>query len=179
MTPAPASPAAAPTVWRFADHDTVRTRDGRTWYRGLRHTQRWAVPGGDTPAEIDDDAVRDLLTGTRAVFAPARPDAYKPLPGHRLETGEDLRLLDIRPATGAALHRCVLDRLGALAGLTTGSTLPPVPGLRPADVRTSLQGTARRYRAARITLDRAHGRIHARYAIAHTLHTHTYILTTA
>lgn len=178
MTPAPAS-SAAPAVWRFADHDIVRTGDGRTWYRGLHHTQRWAVPGGDTPAEIDDDAVRGLLTGPRAVFAPARPDAYKPLPGSRLDTGEALRLLDVRPATGAVLHRRALDRLGAVLGDTTGSLRGPVPGLRPADVRASLQGTARRHRAARITLDRIHGRIHARYAIAHTLHTHTYVLTTA
>ncbi|MEV1040543.1 hypothetical protein AB0J01_28415 [Streptomyces sp. NPDC050204] len=150
---------------------------GRTWYRGLLHTQRWAVPGGDAPAEIEDDAVRGLLAVPRAVFTPARPNAHRPLPGRPLDTPDDLRLLDIRPATGAVLHRCALDRLGAVLGDTTGSPRRPVPGLRPADVRTSLQGTAQRYRAARITLDRAHGRIHARYAIANTLHTHTYVLT--
>ncbi|KFG71135.1 hypothetical protein [Streptomyces mutabilis] len=176
MTPAP---APAPAVWRFADHDAVRTGDGQVWHRGLRHTQRWAVPGSDGPTEIDDDAVRGLLAGSRAVFVPARPDAYRPLPGRPLETGEALRLLDIRPATGAVLHRCALDRLGTLVGDTAGSTPAPVPGLRPADVRASLQSTAHRHRAARITLDRAHGRIHARYAIAHTLHTHTYVLTTS
>ncbi|MFH0246438.1 hypothetical protein ACGRHY_29365 [Streptomyces sp. HK10] len=171
--------ASAPAVWRFADHDVVRTGDGRAWYRGLRHSRQWAVPGGDTPAGIDDEAVRGLLaTDPRAVFAPARPDAYKPLPGRRLDTLDALRLLDIRPATGAVLYRCALDRFGALLGSTTGSPLPPVPGLRPADVRASLQGTARRYRAARITLDRVHGRVHVRYAIAHTLHTHTYVFTT-
>ncbi|MER5988077.1 hypothetical protein [Streptomyces sp. NPDC001787] len=173
------TPTSAPVVWRFADHDTVRTGDGRTWYRGLRHTQRWAVPGGDSPAEIDDDAVRGLLTGPNAAFVPARPDAHQPLPGRPLDTPDALRLLDVRPATGAVLHRCALDRLGAVLGDTTGSPRRPVPGLRPADVRTSLQGTAQRYRAARITLDRTHGRIHARYAIANTLHTHTYILTTS
>ncbi|TLQ39178.1 hypothetical protein [Streptomyces marianii] len=167
----------APAIWRFADHDVVRTGDGPAWYRGLRNTQRWAVPGGDTPAEIDDDAVRGLLAADpRAVFAPARPDAYKPLPGRRLDTPDALRLLDIRPATGAVLHRSSLGRVGDFLGSTTGSPLPPVPDLHPADVRASLQGTARRYPAARITLDRLHGRIHARYAIAHTLHTHTYVL---
>ncbi|MEV6425988.1 hypothetical protein [Streptomyces sp. NPDC051662] len=172
-------PASTPAIWRFADHDIVRTGDGRTWYRGLRHTQRWAVPGGDAPAGIDDNAVRGLLADPRAVFTPARPDAYEPLPGRLLGSGEALRLLDIRPAAGAALYRCALDRLGAVLGDTAGSPRGPVPGLRPADVRASLQGTAHRYRAARITLDRTHGRIHARYVIANTLHTHTYILTTS
>ncbi|MEO3978951.1 hypothetical protein [Streptomyces sp. CAU 1734] len=168
-----------PAIWRFADHDTVRDGDGRTWHRGLRHTQRWAVPGGDTPAgnELDDDAVRGLLADTRAAFAPARPDAYKPLPGRPLTGPDALRLLDIRPATGATLHRCALDRTSAFLGSTTGSPRTPAPGLSPADVRASLRGTAHRHRAARITLDRVHGRIHARYAIADTLHTHTYVLT--
>lgn len=171
------TPASAPAVWRLADHDVIHAGDGRTWHRGLRHTQRWAVPGG-APEDLDDTAARDLLADPRTVFVPARPDAYQPLPGRRLDTIEALRLLDIRPATGAVLHRCSLDRVGAFVGSTTGRPLPPVPHLRPADVRASLQGTARRYQAARITLDHAHGRIHARYAIAHTLHTHTYVLTT-
>lgn len=173
----PSTPAQ--TVWRFADHDTVRTGEGLTWHRGLRRSRQWAVPGGDTSCEIDDDAVRGLLSADpRAVFAPAGPDAYTPLPGRALDTPEALRLLDIRPATGATLHRHVLDRVGAFAGSTTGSRRTPAPGLRPADVRASLLGTAQRHRAARITLDRAHGRVHARYAIASTLHTHTYVLTT-
>lgn len=168
-----------PRPWRFADHDAVRTGDGRTWHRGLLHTQRWAVPGSTALAEIDDDAVHELLAADHeAAFTPARPDTYQPLPGHTLDTPDALRLLDIRPATGAVLHRSILDRLGAFAGSTTGSPRTPIPGLRPADVRTSLQGTARRHPAARITLDRVHGRLHARYAIANTLHTHTYVLTT-
>ncbi|MFD7556470.1 hypothetical protein ACFV9E_18270 [Streptomyces sp. NPDC059835] len=169
-----------PAVWRFADRDVVRTGDGRIWHRGLLRPRHWAVPGGDTPAaELDDDAVRGMLAADPlAVFAPVRPDAYRPLPGRMLDSADALRLLDIRPATGAVLHRSVLDRVGDFLGSTTGSPRRPVPGLRPADVRTSLQGTAQRYRAARITLDRVHGRIHARYAIAHTLHTHTYVLTT-
>ncbi|GLF98020.1 hypothetical protein [Streptomyces yaizuensis] len=177
MTPIP-----APAIWRFADHDTVRDGGGRLWYRGLRHTRRWAVPGDDAPAggDLDDEAVRGLLAADpRAVFAPAWLDAYTPLPGRELTGPGALRLLDIRPATGATLHRCALGRTGAFLGSATGSPRPPAQGLRPADVRASLQGTAERHRAARITLDRVHGRIHARYAIAHTLHTHTYVLTTS
>ncbi|WP_019061601.1 hypothetical protein [Streptomyces prunicolor] len=173
----PSTPAQA--IWRFADHDTVRTGEGLTWHRGLRRSLQWAVPGGDTSCEIDDNAVRGLLAADpRAVFAPAGPGAYTPLPGHALDTPGALRLLDIRPATGATLHRHLLDRVGAFAGNTTGSRRTPAPGLRPADIRASLLGTAERHRAARITLDRAHGRVHARYAIASTLHTHTYVLTT-
>jgi hypothetical protein len=173
----PSTPAQA--IWRFADHDTVRTSEGLTWHRGLRRSQQWAVPGGDASSEIDDNAVRGLLSADPgAVFAPAAPDAYAPLPGRALDTPEALRLLDIRPATGATLHRQVLDRVGAFAGSTTGGRRAPAPALRPADVRASLLGTAQRHRAARITLDRLHGRLHARYAIASTLHTHTYVLTT-
>ncbi|MFD9038689.1 hypothetical protein [Streptomyces bottropensis] len=175
----PSTPAQA--IWRFADHDTVRTSEGLTWHRGLRRTQQWAVPGSDASAGIDDNAVRDLLSADpRAVHAPAAPDAHAPLPGRTLDTPQALRLLDIRPATGATLHRHVLDRVSAFAGSTTGTrrTPTPAPRLRPADVRTSLLGTAQRHRAARITLDRVHGRLHARYAIASTLHTHTYVLTT-
>ncbi|MFI1769131.1 hypothetical protein ACH41H_44865 [Streptomyces sp. NPDC020800] len=169
-----------PAVWRFADRDVVRTGDGRIWHRGLLRPRHWAVPGGDTPAaELDDDAVRGMLAADPlAVFAPVRPDAHRPLPGRVLDSADALRLLDIRPATGAVLHRSVLDRVGDFLGSTTGSLRRPVPGLRTTDIRTSLQGTAQRHRAARITLDRVHGRIHARYAIAHTLHTHTYVLTT-
>ncbi|MFE0356451.1 hypothetical protein ACFW2K_38825 [Streptomyces nigra] len=174
----PSTPA--PAIWRFADHDTVRTSEGRIWHRGLRRPQQWAVPGGDASAEIDDNAVRSLLSADpRAVFAPAAPDAHAPLPGRALDTPEALRLLDIRPATGATLHRRALDRVGAFAGSTTGARRTPAPGLRPADVRASLLGTAERHRAARITFDRVHGRLHARYAVASTLHTHTYVLTTA
>ncbi|MFI8932380.1 hypothetical protein ACIG3E_32550 [Streptomyces sp. NPDC053474] len=173
-------PTPAQAIWRFADHDVVRTSEGRTWHRGLRHSQQWTAPGGDTSCGIDDNAVRSLLsTDPRAVFTPAGPDAYAPLPGRVLDTPETLRLLDIRPATGATLHRQVLDRVSAFAGSTTGGRRTPTPGLRPADVRASLLGTAQRHRAARITLDRAHGRVHARYAIASTLHTHTYVLTTS
>ncbi|MEV7889907.1 hypothetical protein ACWD3I_24955 [Streptomyces sp. NPDC002817] len=173
----PTTPAQ--TVWRFADHDTVRTGDGLTWHRGLRRSQQWTVPGGDTSCEIDDSTVRALLSADpRAVFAPAGPDARTPLPGRTLDTPEALRLLDIRPATGATLHRHVLDRVGAFAGSTTGTRRTPTPALRPADIRTSLLGTAQRHPAARITLDRTRGRIHTRYAIASTLHTHTYVLTT-
>ncbi|MGW0868209.1 hypothetical protein [Streptomyces sp. NPDC002611] len=175
----PSTPA--PAIWRFADHDVVRTSEGLTWHRGLRRPQQWAVPGGDASAELDDNAVRDLLSADPgALFTPAAPDAYAPLPGRALDTPEALRLLDIRPATGATLHRQALDRVGAFAGSTTGArrTPTPAPTLRPADVRASLLGTAKRHRAARITLDRVHGRLHARYAIASTLHTHTYVLTT-
>ncbi|MEU5900433.1 hypothetical protein [Streptomyces venezuelae] len=174
MTPTP-----RPTVWRFADRDTVRDGDGNIWHRGLRTTLRWAVPGGDGAAELDDDAVRDLLTapGANAVFAAAPPYAYRPLPGRRLDPGA-LHQLDIRPATGATLHRTVLDRLGAVVGSVTGTPRTLLPGLRPADIRASLEGTAQRHPLAHITVDRAHGRLHTRYAIAHTLHTHTYILTT-
>jgi hypothetical protein len=173
----PSTPAQ--NIWRFADHDVVRTSEGLTWHRGLRRSQQWATPGGDT-SELDDNAVRGLLSADpRAVFTPAGPDAYAPLPGHALDTPEALRMLDIRPATGATLHRRALDRVGAFAGSTTGGRRTPTPGLRPADVRASLLGTAERHRAARITLDRIHGRVHARFAIADTLHTHTYVLTTS
>ncbi|MFI1765116.1 hypothetical protein ACH41H_24090 [Streptomyces sp. NPDC020800] len=172
-------PATRPAVWRFADRDVVRTGSGRAWHRGLLRPRYWAVPGGDAPAELDDAAVRGLLAANPlTTFTPARPDAHQPLPGRVLDTPDALRLLDIRPAAGAVLHRSSLDRVGAFLGDTTGSPRHPVPGLRPADVRTSLQGTAQRHPAARITLDRTHGRIHARYAVAHTLHTHTYVLTT-
>ncbi|MET8608926.1 hypothetical protein ABZV92_35880 [Streptomyces rubiginosohelvolus] len=168
---------ARPAVWRFADRDTVRTADGATWCRGLRRSRSWAVLGGG-PEERDDEAVRALLgNDPRTVFAPAGPDAYSALPGHALTTPRELELLDVRPATGATLYRHTLDRTGAFLGSNPGRRSAPLPDLRPADVRTSLRGTAARYSRARITLDRVHGRVHARYAIGNTLHTHTYVLT--
>ncbi|MER0485124.1 hypothetical protein ABR737_43540 [Streptomyces sp. Edi2] len=171
------NPSTRPAVWRFADRDTVRTADGTTWHRGLRRPRSWAALGSDLP-ERDDEAVRALLgIDPHAVFAPAGPDAYTALPGHVLDTPQALALLDVRPATGATLYRHSLDRTGAFLGSNPGRRSTPVPGLRPADVRTSLRGTAARHSRARITFDRAHGRLHARYAIGSTLHTHTYALT--
>ncbi|MFB8291296.1 hypothetical protein [Kitasatospora purpeofusca] len=170
-------PSTRPAVWRFADRDTVRTADGTTWHRGLRHPRSWAALGGDVP-ERDDEALRTLLdSDPRAAFAPAGPDAYTALPGRVLDGQRALELLDLRPATGAVLHRHSLDRTGAFLGSNPGRRSAPVPGLRPADVRSSLRGTAQRHDRARITLDRVHGRLHARYAIGSTLHTHTYVLT--
>ncbi|MFG3429739.1 hypothetical protein [Streptomyces californicus] len=171
------TPLARPAVWRFADRDTVRTADGTTWCRGLRQPRSWAAFGGG-PDKCDDEAMRALLgNDPRAVFAPAAPDAYAALPGRTLGAQRDLELLDLRPATGATLYRYALDRTGAFLGGSPGRRSAPLPDLRPADVRTSLRGTAGRYSRARITLDRVHGRLHARYAIGSTLHTHTYVLT--
>nr|BEK71267.1 hypothetical protein KPHV_84940 [Kitasatospora purpeofusca] len=166
-----------PAVWRFADHDSVRTADGTTWHRGLRRPHSWAALGSDLP-ERDDQALRALLdSDPHAAFAPVGPDAYTPLPGRPLDGPRALELLDLRPATAATLHRHSLDRTGALLGSNPGRRSAPIAGLRPADVRSSLRGTAQRHSRARITLDRVHGRLHARYAIGSTLHTHTYVLT--
>lgn len=171
------TPSTRPAAWRFADRDTVRTADGATWHRGLRRPQLWAALGSDLP-ERDDDALRALLADDpRAAFAPAGPNAYTALPGRVLGTQQDLELLDVRPATGATLYRHSLDRTGAFLGSNPGRRSAPVPGLRPADVRRSLVGTAARHSRARVTLDRIYGRLHARYAIGSTLHTHTYVLT--
>ncbi|MFJ4680619.1 hypothetical protein [Kitasatospora sp. NPDC088783] len=173
------TPSTRPAVWRFADRDTVRTADGTTWHRGLRGPRSWAALGSDL-AERDDEALRALLrSDPHAAYAPAGPDAYAALPGRPLDTLQALELLDLRPATGAVLHRYSLERAGAFLGSNPGLRSAPVPGLRPADVRSSLRGTAQRHGRARITLERVHGRLHARYAVGSTLHTHTYVLTTS
>src|SRR5688572_8929966 len=123
---------------RFVDGDRARSPHGVTWRRGLRTAGVWErfplAPEGGTLA---DGQLRTALSGQDGwLFSPDLPTMSAPLPGVACATAEQIRHLELRPATGAAMYAFGLGRVQAFLGNEQGTrrAVPLPAGLHLADM---------------------------------------------
>ncbi|MGW2686242.1 hypothetical protein ACWC6I_24210 [Streptomyces sp. NPDC001414] len=165
---------------RFTDGDRVRGPYGASWWRGLRTPGVWEeFPTAEKLTVRSDEQMRALLeAGGDWLLIPFLPPVTAPLPGTECTAVEQIRSLQLAPASGAALYIARLGRpqsfLGDDHGTFRDAGLPV--RLRPADVRTTLEGVLKRHPGAKVTFHRVAGRAYARYATSSTLHTHIHLL---
>ncbi|WP_329020341.1 hypothetical protein [Streptomyces sp. NBC_01601] len=167
---------------RFVDGDLLRSAAGDTWRRGLTAPGLWErFPLAPEAGALRDDQARAMLASRDGwLFVPTLPTATVALPGTACTTADQVRSLELRPATGAAMYALSLGRVQSFLGNEHGSARE---GMRPAllrlaDMRATLEGVRARRPAAGVTYHRTGGRAYVRYAVGSTLHTHVYLLTT-